>query len=93
MIDRAADQREAAERANGDGVADQRRPSDERAANEESRETAVSRAAFEEQWRVACPAGHVRLEPARVTETAYCESCERSYALDELVDRKRPATG
>lgn len=44
--------------------------------------------AFKEDWRVACPEGHVRLEPARATETAYCESCERSYDWEDLVDRK-----
>lgn len=44
--------------------------------------------AFDEDWRVACPEGHVRLEPATATETAYCESCERSYGWEDLVDRK-----
>ena len=54
----------------------------------------MNRAAFAEDWRVACPEGHVRLEPARETETAYCESCERSYGWDALVDRKAaPARG
>ena len=48
----------------------------------------MDRAAFDEEWRVTCPEGHVRLEPARGTPTAYCESCERSYAWETLVDRK-----
>jgi hypothetical protein len=51
----------------------------------------IDRAAFEADWRVACPRGHVRLEPAQETETAYCESCERSYEWDTLVDRKAAA--
>lgn len=54
----------------------------------------VERGAFTEEWRVACPAGHVRLEPAREAETAYCESCGRSYDWAALVDRKaEPAAG
>lgn len=51
----------------------------------------IDRAAFEADWRVACPRGHVRLEPAQETETAYCESCERSYEWETLVDRKAAA--
>ncbi len=46
-------------------------------------------AAFEDDWRVACPEGHVRLQPADSKATAYCESCDRSFAWDVLVDRKR----
>lgn len=48
----------------------------------------MNRDVFGEEWRIACPEGHVRLEPATATETAYCESCERSYRWDDLVDRK-----
>lgn len=52
----------------------------------------VVRAAFDTQWRVACPDGHVRLEPATQTATAYCETCGRSYDFAALVDRRtRPA--
>jgi hypothetical protein len=50
-----------------------------------------TRPAFDDDWRVACPEGHVRLQPAASTATAYCESCERSYAWTALVDRKATA--
>jgi hypothetical protein len=46
----------------------------------------VDRAAFEDTWRVRCPEGHVRVNPMEGAETAYCESCERSYAFEKLVD-------
>jgi hypothetical protein len=49
--------------------------------------------AFDEDWRIACPRGHVRLQPADSTPTAYCESCERSYDWDALVDRKQTTPG
>ena len=48
----------------------------------------IDRAALAEEWRVTCPRGHVRLEPAVETETAYCETCGRSYGWAALVDRK-----
>ena len=52
-----------------------------------------TRDAFEDDWRVACPEGHVRLQPAASTATAYCESCGRSYDWDALVDQKRTPGG
>ena len=52
----------------------------------------IDRAAFAEEWRVACPRGHVRLVPAVAVETAYCESCGRSYDWTTLVDRKAAPT-
>lgn len=66
------------------------RATDQREVAERANDEAVSRDAFDEEWRVACPEGHVRLEAATVTETAYCESCGRSYGWDALVDRKAP---
>jgi hypothetical protein len=48
----------------------------------------IDRSAFAEEWRVACPRGHVRLQPAAETRTAYCESCGRSYDWAALADRK-----
>lgn len=53
----------------------------------------IDRAALAEDWRVACPRGHVRLQPAVASETAYCESCGRSYEWAELVDRKQAPRG
>jgi len=49
----------------------------------------IDRAALAEDWRIACPRGHVRLQPAVERETAYCESCGRSYDWGALVDRKQ----
>jgi hypothetical protein len=37
-----------------------------------------------EEYRVECPRGHVSLEPAATTPTAYCRSCGRSYDYAEL---------
>lgn len=52
----------------------------------------VDRAALAEAWRVACPEGHVRLDPAAEAETAYCASCECAYEWTALVDRKARPT-
>lgn len=42
---------------------------------------------LEEDYRVACPQGHVSLEPAATTPTVYCRSCGRAYRYEELHDR------
>jgi hypothetical protein len=46
----------------------------------------VTRSMFEDDWRVRCPEGHVRLRPYDECRSAYCQGCRRSYAFDELVD-------
>lgn len=50
--------------------------------------TVVPAAAFEEPWRVACPAGHVSLTPAKDRQSAYCKLCGTAYPTSALVDRK-----
>lgn len=52
----------------------------------------VSATAFDEPWRVACPEGHTGLRPLTEAEMAYCQRCRRSYAYEELVDRKERQT-
>lgn len=42
------------------------------------------RSLLAEDYRVTCPRGHVSLEPAATTPTAYCRSCGRSYHYDAL---------
>lgn len=42
---------------------------------------------LEEEYRIACPRGHISLEPAATTPTVYCRSCGRAYRYEELRDR------
>jgi hypothetical protein len=42
------------------------------------------RSLLADDYRVACPRGHVSLEPASTTPTAYCRSCGRAYDYAEL---------
>jgi len=42
---------------------------------------------LEQEYRIACPRGHVSLEPAATTPTVYCRSCGCAYDYDDLRDR------
>lgn len=42
-----------------------------------------------DEWgRMACPRGHASIAPAKTTPTAYCQTCDASYGLEELVDKR-----
>lgn len=44
-------------------------------------------------YRMACPRGHTSLRVAETTPSAYCQMCDRSYAFDDLVDRRLESDG
>lgn len=38
------------------------------------------------RWRYRCPNGHAQITPTSWRESAYCQSCNQSYGVEQIQD-------